>query len=249
MKIALVGPTGFVGSKVLEEASRRGHEVTAICRKANKVPTLKSVTPRHANILNRQEAEGAFAGHDIVVSCYNCGHHPDPGQDIYKDSIEGIVNIIKATKSTGVRRLLMVGGAGALYVAPRVQLVDVFEEVTSGEAQGANFSPELLSKMPPEFAEWSNLFPPDIKHENVLPLVRTLMFFEHDMTYDWSFFSPPLGLYPGNRRGKYTLGGTELPMIGERYAGLSLGGAAVVLLDEIENPKHTRKHWTAYYSE
>lgn len=249
MKIALVGPTGFVGSKVLGEASHRGHDVTAICRKPNKVPALKGVTTREANILNRKEAEPAFAGHDIVVSCYNCGHHPDPGQNIYKDTIEGIVNIIKATKSTGVRRLLMVGGAGALYVAPGVQLVDVFDEVTRGEAQGGNFSAELYSKMPPEFAEWSKLFPPDIKHENVVPFVRTLMFFEHDMTYDWSFFSPPLGLYPGDRKAKYTLGGNQLPMIGERYAGLSLGGSAVVLLDEIENPNHIRKHWTAYYSE
>jgi uncharacterized protein len=248
MKIALVGPTGFVGSHVLEEASNRGHQITAICRHPSKVPTLKGVTPHQADILNRKQAERAFAQADIVVSCYNCGHKPDSGQNIYKNTIEGVVSIIKATKAAGVRRLLFVGGAGALYVSPGVQLIDVVDEVREENVRGSDFSADLVSRMPPEFAEWANYLPPDIKHEHIVAFVRVLMFFEHDTTYDWSFFSPPAGMYPGKKKAPIKLGGNQVPMVGERFAGISLGGAGVAIVDEIERAQHTRKHWTAYYA-
>jgi len=244
MKIALVGPTGFVGSRVVDEASRRGHQLTAICRHPGKVPVRAGVNARAANILNRQEAVDAFAGHDAVISCYNCGNYPDPGQNVYKDTIEGVCEIIKATKLSGVRRLLFVGGAGSLYVAPGVQLLDAM-----GEPKGREFSAELLDKMPPEFVEWAKALPPSTTHDQIRPFVRALMLFEHDTTYDWSFFSPPAGMYPGKRTGKYALGGNELPMNGARFAGISIEDVAVALVDELETPRHTRRHWTAYYRE
>lgn len=246
MHIALIGPTGFIGSKVLEEASRRGHTISAICRHPEKVASLPGVTPRRANVLKRSEGEEAFRGHDIVVSCFNVGHRPDPGQDVYKDTIEGVVNIIKATKLAGVDRLLFVGGAGALYVKPGVQLIDLLEDIARGEVKGADFSADLVSKMPPEFSQWAALLPPDIKQEHIVPLVHALMLFEHDTSYNWSFFSPPAGLHPGARKGSYVLGDNQLPMLGQRFAGLSLHDAAIAIVDEIETRKHDRKHWTAY---
>jgi uncharacterized protein len=246
MKIALVGPTGFIGSKVLVQASTRGHVVTAICRNPEKVPALPGVTPRRADILDRAQATAAFAGHDVVISCFNAGHHPTPGHSIYQDIIEGMVNLIKATKASGANRLIFVGGAGALYVRPGVQMIDTMPGIGQGELIGVDWPDDLASMMPPEFALWDDLLPADIKHEHIVPLVHGLMFFEHDRTYDWSFFSPPAGLHPGKGRGTYVAAGNTVPMLGDKYAGLSLEDAAIVLVDEAEANAHNHQHWTAY---
>ena len=246
MKIALVGPTGFIGSKVLTEASRREHAITAICRNSEKVPALPGVTPYKANILNRKEAEIAFTDHDVIISCFNAGHHPTPNQNVYMDIIDGVVNMIKATKSSGVKRMIFVGGAGALYARPGVQMIDSVG-IGAGEITGTNFPDHFVSKMPAEFALWEGLISDDVKHEHVRPLVHALRFFEHDQTYDWSFFSPPVGLHPGRRRGTYVAGDNRVPMNGEKFAGLSIDDAAIAIVDEAESKAHNRQHWTAYY--
>ena len=246
MKIALVGATGFVGARVLEEASRRGHDITAITRNPGKVPSLPGVKAHKADILQRAQAKQAFEGHDVVVSCFNAGHHTTPGQNVYKDIIEGVVNMIRATKASGVNRLIFVGGAGALYVKPNVQLIDTFPGIGGGEVSGTEWPEDLSSMMPPEFALWDGMLPADTKHEHIVPLVHALMFFEHDKTFDWSFFSPPAGLHPGERKGAYKTGGNQLPMDGGKFAGLSLADAAIALVDEVERNAHNHQHWTAY---
>lgn len=246
MKIALVGPTGFIGAKVLKEASDRGHQITAICRTPSKVPDLLGVSPYKADILHRSEATKAFAGHNIVVSCFNAGHHPAPGQNVYKDTIEGVFSLIKATKASGVNRLLFVGGGGALYIAPGTQIIDVLPFIGEGEVSGHDWPEDLSSRMPPEFALWEDMLPKDITHEHIVPLVRALTFFEHDRTFDWSFFSPPAGLHPGPRKGRYVAGGNQVPMDGDKFAGLSIDDAAIAIVDEAERNAHNHQHWTAY---
>lgn len=246
MKIALVGPTGLIGSKVLLEASRRGHSITAICRNPERVPPLAGVTSYKANILDRWQAEAGFAGHDVVVSCFNSGHHPEPGQNVYMDIIDGAVSIIQATKASGVNRLIFVGGASALYVAPGKQLLDIIPAFARGEVKGSNFPSDVSSKMPPEFALWKDVLPAEAGSDHIRPLVHVLMFLEHDRTFDWSFFSPPAGLHPGPRKGSYVLGTNQVPMKGDKFAGLSIEDAAIALVDEIEKKARNRQHWTAY---
>ncbi|MXO60646.1 NAD(P)H-binding protein [Altererythrobacter salegens] len=248
MRIALVGATGFIGSKVLTEASRRKHTVTAITRNSDNVPRLPGVTACQADIQSRSQAVSAFKDHDIVVSCFNAGHHPSPGQNVYKDTINGVVNIIKATKAAGVNRLLFVGGAGALYIEPGVQLIDIFPGIGDGEVSGHEWPEDLSSMMPPEFALWDEIMPDETRHEHIQPLVHALMFFEHDRTYDWSFFSPPAGLHPGAPRGSYQVGTNQVPMDGSSYAGLSLDDAALAIVDEVEAKAHNHEHWTAFLS-
>jgi len=245
IKIALVGATGLIGSKVLAEASRRGHTITAMCRNPDKVPALSGVTSRKVDILTRRQAEVAFAGHNIVISCFNSGHNPAPGQNVYMDIIDGVANMIKATKSSGVNRLLFVGGAGALYASPGTQMIDL-SMFNSGEISGTDWPEGLAAKMPPEFALWEKVLRKDIKHEHVRPLVHALMFFEHDRTYDWSFFSPPAGLHPGSGKGIYLAGTNQVPMNGEKFAGLAIEDAAIAIVDELETNAHNHQHWTAY---
>ncbi|WP_066554699.1 NAD(P)-dependent oxidoreductase [Croceicoccus bisphenolivorans] len=244
MKIALVGATGFIGSKVLEEASNRGHEITAITRHPENAPQLPGVFGRKADVLKRMQAIPAFEGHDIVISCFNVGHKPDPGQNVVRDTFTGVVNLIRATKESSVNRLLFVGGGGALYVKPGIQLIDVIPGL--GEISGHEWPEDLSSMMPPEFALWDEILRKDITHDHIIPLVQALMFFEHDRTYDWSFFSPPAGLHPGPRKGKYITGTNQVPMDGDKYAGLSIADAAIAIVDEAERDAHKWEHWTAY---
>ncbi|PYE89756.1 NAD(P)-dependent oxidoreductase [Phyllobacterium leguminum] len=120
-KIALIGATGFVGSHILKEAASRGHSVTALVRHPEKVETLDNVTAVKADILDTDALAKALAGHDLVISAYNPGWG-DP--EIRATHVKGSRSINDAAKKAGVARLIVVGGAGSLEVAPGVQLVD-----------------------------------------------------------------------------------------------------------------------------
>ncbi|MFA6085798.1 NAD(P)-dependent oxidoreductase [Mucilaginibacter sp.] len=121
MKVALIGATGFVGSAILKEAVSRGHEVTAISRDSSKVAKEAGVTAVAVDVNNADALAAALSGHDAVVSSYNPGW-ADP--DLYNHFIEGSEAIQEAVKKSGVTRLLVIGGAGSLEIAPGVQLVD-----------------------------------------------------------------------------------------------------------------------------
>jgi putative NADH-flavin reductase len=122
MKIAIIGATGYVGSAVLTEALHRGHDVTAIARNTDKIttknPKLKVVS---ADIDDSDNLAKILAGHDAIVSAFNAGL---TNPNLYNDFIKGSETIQNATKLAGVKRFLIVGGAGSLEIAPGLQLVD-----------------------------------------------------------------------------------------------------------------------------
>jgi len=122
MKIALIGATGFVGSAVLNEALNRGYEVTAIARDTSKI-TVKSekLTLVTADVYDTEALAKVLKGHDAVVNTFNAGW---TNPNLYDDFIKGSESIQQAVKLSGVKRLLVVGGAGSLEIAPGLQLVD-----------------------------------------------------------------------------------------------------------------------------
>lgn len=125
MKIAIIGATGFVGSAVLNEALNRDHQVTAIARNIDKL-TVKNdkLTTVSADADDSDNLAKILAGHDAIVSAYNAGW---TNPNLYNDFIKGSEAIQQAAKLSGVKRLLVVGGAGSLEVAPGVQMVDTPE--------------------------------------------------------------------------------------------------------------------------
>ncbi len=125
MKIAIIGATGFVGSAVLNEALNRDYEVTAIARNIDKL-TIKNnkLTAVSADADDSDHLAKILAGHDAIVSAYNAGW---TNPNLYNDFLEGSEAIQQAAKISGVKRLLVVGGAGSLEVAPGVQMVDTPE--------------------------------------------------------------------------------------------------------------------------
>ena len=111
MKIALIGASGNVGSRIAAELSSRGHEITAIARKPAKISALPGVKPTAVDIANTEALVPILKGHAAVISSV---HFVDSDPD----------QLIRAVNAAGVPRYLVVGGAGSLQVAPGKLLVD-----------------------------------------------------------------------------------------------------------------------------
>ncbi len=157
MNIALIGATGFVGSAVLNELLERGHQVTVLARHPEKLAARGGLTVVRADAQDVAQVAQAVQGQDAVLSAYN----PGWGQsDIYEQYLRGTRAILAGTKQAGVRRLLVVGGAGSLYVAPGVQLVDT-PEFPAEWKQGALGARDALNEIRKETSlDWSLLSPP-----------------------------------------------------------------------------------------
>lgn len=212
MHIALIGATGFVGSAILPELLSRGHQVTALARTPSRLSPHTSLRVVAADVLDAAQVARAVAGHDAVISAYNPGWS-EP--EIYELFLHGSQAIVEGVKQAGVKRLLVVGGAGSLYVAPGLQLVDT-PQFPAEYKQGALAARELLNRIKTE------------------------------ATLDWSFVSPPIGLATGARTGKYRLGADDLlPGQGDQPAGISVPDLAVAIVDEIEQPRHVKRRFTA----
>jgi len=139
--------------------------------------------------------------------------------NLYDDFISGSKSIQQAVEKSGVNRLIVVGGAGSLYTNENQQLVD---------------SPDFPAEIKPGAIAARDYF-------NVLKEEKVL---------DWAFFSPAIEMHPGvttGRTGKYRLG-KDHPVVDENNASkLSPEDLAVVILDEVENPKHHQERFTAAY--
>jgi hypothetical protein len=141
MKIALIGATGYVGSALREEALARGHQVTALVSNPAKLTPGPQLTARAVDVMNTAALTDTLAGNVAVISAFS-GHAREDVRGYY---VRGIRSIIEATRRTGCR-LLVVGGAGSLEVAPGVQLVDTpeFPAQWKGSAEGARDALHLL---------------------------------------------------------------------------------------------------------
>jgi putative NADH-flavin reductase len=122
MKIALFGTGGTIGSRIAAEALRRGHQVTAVVRdpagfaakaKADGINVVQGDVTDPVSIAN------AVRGHDVVISAVGPGHSGKFGM-----LVEAARALLDGVARAGVKRLIIVGGAGSLEVAPGVQLMD-----------------------------------------------------------------------------------------------------------------------------
>ena len=214
MKVALIGATGYVGSQLLNEALDRGHQVTAIVRRTERLPVHPNLTPKQADIMDTDALAGLVAGHDAVMAAFN----PDrtaPG-DVYERMVAGARSIIEATKKSGVKRLLVVGGAGSLEIAPGQQLIDQPDFPPEWKA-GAGGTKQFLYLLKEE---------PDL---------------------EWTFLSPAASLEPGERTGSFRLGGDQLLVDAKGECRISTADYAVAMIDELEDPKHTRQRFCVAY--
>ena len=156
MKVTLIGATGFVGSAVLSELLQRGHQVTVLARTPAKVPAQPGVTVVQGSALDAAQVQAAAQGQDAVVSAYNPGW-TEP--DLYNLFLQGSRTIVEGVRASGTRRLLVVGGAGSLFVAPGVQLVDT-PEFPAEWKNGALAARDALNELRTESSlDWTFLSP------------------------------------------------------------------------------------------
>lgn len=127
--IALIGASGNVGTRLLKELAARGHQITAIARDPGKIPAQAGVTAVRGDAGDGAGLAALLAGHDVVISALR-----------FLDSDAD--TLINAVRAAGVKRYLVVGGAGSLQVAPGQRLIDQpdFPEAYKPEAaRGADF--------------------------------------------------------------------------------------------------------------
>jgi uncharacterized protein len=123
MKIAIIGITGNVGTRLAAELLERGHQVTGIARNPDKMGSRPGLVLKKGDVKDEATLVPLFAGNDAVVHSV-------------KFESTNAHHVIGATKKAGVKRLLVVGGAGSLEVAPGLQLVDApdFPAIYKAEA-------------------------------------------------------------------------------------------------------------------
>ncbi len=120
MKIALFGVNGMIGQSIAQEALSRGHEVTAIVRDPSRLSlTHPHLTAVAGDVLDPASVARTVSGHDVVVSAIGPGASQQP-----QVVVDAARSLLAGLPHTGVQRLIVVGGAGSLEVAPGVQLVD-----------------------------------------------------------------------------------------------------------------------------
>lgn len=216
MKVALIGATGFVGKATLNELVQRGIAVTAIARHPENVEKKEGVTAVKGDVLDVKELAGILKGHDAVISTYNAGW---TNPDLYNAFLKGAKAIQEAVKESGVKRFLVVGGAGSLFVAPGVQLVDT-PQFPAEWKPGALSARDYLTYIKEEKdLDWTFLSPAIEMHQGT----------------------------SGVRKGQYRTGTDEPVFDANGRSIASVEDLAVAIADEIEHPKHIKQRFTIAY--
>lgn len=214
MKIAVIGATGYVGRAVVAELAARGHQVVALARQVAQVAAAENVSAVAADIHSADFVQ-QLQGVDGVVSAFNAGwSNPNIGADYTR----GAAAIVEAAKAAQVPYLLVVGGAGSLYVAPDLQVIDT-PDFPREIYDGANAARHLLADLKQrDDVNWAFVSPPASLGAD--------------------------GGFSEERTGTYRLGKDDLLMDGELPAGISVADLAVAIADDVEQRAHLHQRFT-----
>jgi putative NADH-flavin reductase len=215
MKIVLFGATGQVGQRIVREALQRGHQVTGVVRDPSRAQSPDPRVPLvQGDATDPASVARAVQGADAVIGSVS----PRPGTTGDAPSLVDVARgLIGGVRQAGVRRLVVVGGAGSLEVAPGVALLD-----TPG-------------------------FPDAYKPEAEEGRASLAVYREEAEGLDWTFLSPAIVIQPGERTGRYRTTGDALLTDEQGNSTISYEDYAVALLDELENPKHVGRRFGVAY--
>ncbi|ASS95222.1 NAD(P)-dependent oxidoreductase [Peribacillus simplex] len=207
MKIGIIGASGKAGSLILKEALTRGHEVTAIVRDEAKVQIQgASVLERDVFDLKAEDIKEF----DVVVNAFGAA----PGKEHLH--VEAGRILIEAMKGAPQTKLIVVGGAGSLFVdeAKTIRVLDT-----------------------PEF--------PKEYYATAFNQSKNLGDLQNATGIQWTFISPSAFFDPqGNRTGGYKLGKDNILVNSKGESYVSYADFALAVLDEIENPQHINQRFT-----
>lgn len=129
MNILLVGASGTIGSRVAAEATSRGHQVTAIARRPERIATRANVTPVGLNATDAQALAALARNADVIVTATSPRGGGDPAAEA-----QGVGDAAIAAARQAGRRLVVVGGAGSLNLPDGRPLAETLPDAYRPEA-------------------------------------------------------------------------------------------------------------------
>ena len=216
MKIVVFGVTGNIGRRVAAEAQRRGHDVVGVVRDPSRVTEpVPGAALAAGDATDAASVAGVVRGADAVISAVS----PRPGTTgVAPKLADASRALIAGVKTAGVQRLIVVGGAGSLEVAPGVMLMD---------------GPGFPDAYRPEATEG-------------LESLRVFRGGEAQ-GLDWTYVSPAAEIGPGERTGAYRTTHDQFLADEHGRSRISWDDFAVALLDEAEAPKHVGQRFGVAY--
>lgn len=207
MKIAIIGASGKEGRLLVKEALSRGHEVTAIVRDRSKIAEAKAkVLEKDLFALTYDDIKD----NDVIIDSF--GAWASEELEKHYASLMHLTDLLNGKPN----RLLVVGGAGSLYVNPEhtIRVMDT-----------------------PDFPE---TFKP---LANAMGKAFDALRAKNDV--EWTYVSPSAMFdADGKRTGKYIAGGEELMVNGKGESRISYADFAIAMIDEAENGKHVKARFT-----
>ncbi len=202
MKIAVVCANGKAGKLIVKEAVSRGADVTAVVRESNQTEA-KNVLKKDLFDLTAEDLKGF----DVVIDAFGAWTEETLPQ--HSTSLKHLCDVLSGTKT----RLLVVGGAGSLYVNP---------EHTACVADGADF--------------------PDVFKPLAAAMAKALGELRQRKDVQWTYISPAGDFQAeGERTGKYILGGEELTLNSKGESVISYADYAIAMVDEALNGNHIQQ--------
>ena len=233
MQIGVIGATGTIGGRVVSEALNRGHHVTAFSRDASQVQdNRQNITWKTIDVTEVESVAAVLPGLDVLISGFGPGNTAnDPADAVAraiadpKIYVRAATALLTALASHPRTRLIVIGGAASLEVEPGLVWQD---------------SPELIHAaldqlgLPRQFEAAMH------GHRDALNLLRT-------SNRLWTYFSPAVDTEPGERTGRFRIGGDQPVMDSDGRSRVSAEDAAVALIDEAELPRFVQRRFTIGY--
>ncbi|MEI8704100.1 NAD(P)-dependent oxidoreductase [Pseudoalteromonas sp. B62] len=210
MKVAVLGATGWIGSTIVQQATKRGLEVVSIVRDAAKI-TDNTTVVRVFDLQSQDNIASVLKGIDVLIA--SVGGRAVGNHELVAQTAERLLTALNGTST----RLIWVGGAGSLEVAPGVTLVS---------------TPE---------------FPADYKDEALAQGEALNVFKTTTSSASWTFVSPAAVIYPAESEGPYRIGGDQFFTNEAGESKISVTDYAIALVDEAQKAAHLNQRISVAY--
>ncbi|MFB7939243.1 NAD(P)-dependent oxidoreductase [Streptomyces sp. NPDC056049] len=233
MRIGVIGATGTIGSRVVIEALERGHHVTAFTRDATLIREDRDgIVWRSLDVFDAEGIAAVLPGMDVLISGFQPGNAAaDIADTVERSTADPTVfaaaarALLKALDTRPRTRLIVIGGAGSLEIEPGLVHADSEEHLHAG-----------LDRLglPRKYAAAVR------GHRDALNVLRT-------SNRLWTYFSPAEDIAPGERTGRFRIGGDQPVLDADGRSRISAEDAAVALVDEAELPRFVQRRFTIGY--
>jgi putative NADH-flavin reductase len=212
----LLGAGGNIAQRIAREALSRGHELVGVVRNAASVRSdNERLTIVEGDATDPSSIARVSKGADVIINAVS--PRPSPSGRPASSLAAAARALIDGASRAGVPRIIVVGGAGTLEVAPGVRLVD------------------------------SPGFPMEYKAESLEGAASFDVYRAAGDRLDWTYISPAAEIGPGTRTGHYRTGDNALLVDDKGKSYISHEDSAKALLDEVEHPTHSRARMTVAY--